>query len=72
MARAAEAGIAIDPIVHQFHARLAEQMGNDHKAYLLKALEELLHNFAPRRSFLAQVPPGKVIVQALDEFVRYQ
>jgi hypothetical protein len=68
----AAAGIAIDAIVPRFHARLAEQMGNDRNSYLLKVLEELLHNFAPRRSFLAEIPPGKVIVEALDEIIRYQ
>ena len=47
-------------------------MGNDRQAYLLKVLEELLNNFASRRSFLAQMPPGKVIVEALDGMIRYQ
>ena len=70
--RIAAAGIAINEIVPRFHARLAEQMGNDRQSYLLKVLEQLLHNFAPRRSFLAEIPPGKVIVEALDEIIRYQ
>ena len=69
-ARAAEAGISLDGLVATFNARLAEQMGNDRESYLIKVLEEVVHNFAPKRSFVTRMPPGKVIVEALDGIVR--
>ncbi len=47
-------------------------MGNDRESYLIKVLEELVNNFAPKRGFVARMPPGKVIVEALDGIVRRQ
>jgi hypothetical protein len=47
-------------------------MGNDRESYLLNVLEELVNNFAPKRSFVTRIPPGKVIVEALDGIVRRQ
>ena len=72
VARAEAAGITLDRLVDRFEARLAEQMGNDRRSYLLAALGELLSNLAPQRSFLTQIPPGKVIIEALDGMIRYQ
>jgi hypothetical protein len=71
-ARIAEVGITLESIVPRFQARLAEQMGNDRTSYLLKVLEELLSNSAQRRSLFASMPPGKLIVEALDGIIRYQ
>jgi serine/threonine protein kinase len=71
-ARAAHVRISLDGVVARFNARLAEQMGNDRESYLTKVLEELANNFAPQKSLPAQIPPGKVIVHALDRIVRHQ
>ena len=71
-ARAAEAGISLDGVVARLQARLAEQMGNDRESYLIEVLEELVNNFAPKRSFVTRMPPGNVIVEALDGIVRRQ
>ena len=71
-ARAAEAGISLDGVVVALQTRLAEQMGNDRESYLIEVLEELVNNFAPKRSFVTRMPPGKVIVEALDGIVRRQ
>ena len=71
-AHAEAAHLTLDRVVGRFHAVLAEQMGNDRESYLLKALGELLNNLAPQRSFLTRIPPGKVIVEALDGMIRYQ
>ncbi len=72
VARAAEAGISLDSVVSRLQTRLAEQMGNDRESYLIKVLEELVNNFAPKRSFVTRMPPGNVIVEALDGLVRSQ
>ena len=72
VARAEAAAITLDRVVDRFHATLAEQMGNDRHSYLLAALGELLNNLTPQRSFLTRIPPGKVIVEALDGMIRYQ
>ncbi len=64
--------MTLDQVVDRFRAVLAEQMGNDRHTYLLAALSELLNHLAPQRGFLTRVPPGKVIVEALDGMIRYQ
>jgi len=72
VARAEAAAIKLDQIVNRFRSTLDEQMGNDRQTYLLTALGELLNHLAPQRSFLTRIPPGKVIVEALDGMIRYQ
>jgi len=72
VARATAAAITLDGVVARFRSTLAEQMGNDRETYLLTALGELLNNLAPRWSFLTQIPPSKVIIEALDGIIRYQ
>jgi serine/threonine protein kinase len=71
-AHAAEAGLSLDSVVARLESRLAEQMCDDRDSYLIKVLEELVNNSAPKRSFVTQMPPGKVIVEALDGIVRRQ
>jgi hypothetical protein len=71
-ARSAAAGIALDQVMNGFRCGLAEQMGNDRPSYLLTALGELLKKLVPQRSFLTRIPPGKVILDALDGMIRYQ
>ncbi len=70
--QAEKAGIQLQSVLASFHTALAEQMGNDREAYLLSALGELLNHFAPKRGFLARIPPSKVIVEALDAMIRHQ
>ena len=65
--------MTLDQVVDRFRSILAEQMGNDRQSYLLAALGELLNQLRARqRSFLPRIPPGKVIVEALDAMIRYQ
>ncbi len=72
VARAEAAAITLNGVVNRFRVTLAEQMGDDRPSYLLTALGELLNNLAPQRSFITRIPPGKVILEALDGMVRYQ
>ncbi len=78
VARAAAAAITLDGVVRRFHATLVEQMGDDCRSHLLTALGELLNDLARapcthgRRSSLAQDPPNKALVEALDGMIRDQ
>jgi serine/threonine protein kinase len=68
--RATKAGISQYGVVASLQSHLAEQMGNDRESYLIKVLEELVKNFAPKWGIIAQMPPGKLIIEALDGIVR--
>jgi eukaryotic-like serine/threonine-protein kinase len=70
--RAQAASLTLDHVIGRLRSTLAEQMGNDRQTYLLSALGELLNHKTPKRSFLGQFPPGKVILEALDGMIRYQ
>lgn len=72
VAHAEAAAITLNQILDRFHATLAERMGDNRQSYLLAALGELLNHLAPQRSFRTQIPPGKVILEALDGMIRYQ
>ena len=68
---AAAADIDIETILRQFCA-IGRADGQRPPGLLAHGCAESSAVPAQQRSLLAEIPPGKVIVEALDEIIRYQ
>ena len=68
--RAETMELHVEGLLERLNAAVLREMGNDPESYLMAVLGEMLHKTEVTARSMTRLPPGKVILDALDAMIR--